>query len=206
VLRSVAAQPGEPPNPTTASTATLKPARDTAAIATEVLDFILERLRAMFLDAGRGVTTEMFDAVLASGSSSPLDIDARLRALGAFLAQPEGASLAAANKRIANILRKSETAVATDAAVDASALVEPAEQALHAAVAALRADVTTALARRDYAAALARLASLRPAVDAFFDAVMVNDPDARLRANRLALLGNVRGLFAGVADLSKLPG
>jgi glycyl-tRNA synthetase beta chain len=196
VARSVAAQPVANP-----------------AAATEVLDYILERLRALFLDAGRGITTEMYDAVLASGSASPLDLDARLAALGAFLAQPEGASLAAANKRIANILKKSEPQVAAGAAasheagpVDAAALVEPPEKALHAAVEALRADVTAALARGDYAAALTRLAALRPAVDAFFDGVMVNDPDARLRGNRLALLGGVRALFAGVADLSKLPG
>jgi glycyl-tRNA synthetase beta chain len=85
-------------------------------------------------------------------------------------------------------------------------LREPAEKALYETLAALLPDVERALSKRDYAAALARLATLRPAVDAFFDDVMVNDQDPALRGNRLALLAGLRGQFARIADLSCLPG
>jgi glycyl-tRNA synthetase beta chain len=164
---------------------------------------MMERLRAQYLENGSGLSTEMFDAVLASNPASPLDFDTRARALQSFLARPEAASLAAANKRIANILRKSP---AETTAVDAARLAAPAEAQLHAALEALRPGVESALAQRDYARALDQLATLRPAVDAFFDQVLVNDPDAGLRANRLALLAALRALFGRVADLSRLPG
>lgn len=180
--------------------------------AEEVQQYVLERLRAYYLEGrpGEGATLgftpsgEQLDAVLATAPRSLLDFDARLRALAGFLAQPAASALTAANKRIANILRKS--AAGGRATVDATLLREPAEQALAAAVERCRAPVEAALARRDYGAALAELATLRPQVDAFFDAVMVNDPDAALRANRLALLGEVAGLFGRIADLSRLPG
>jgi glycyl-tRNA synthetase beta chain len=171
---------------------------------------VLERLRSYYLEGGTGgpagftTTGEQLDAVLASDPRSPLDLDARLRALAGFLVEPAAAALTAANKRIANILRKSDAGTA--GAVDAALLREPAERALAAALARVRAPVEQALAQRDYAAALATLAQLRGEVDAFFDAVMVNDPDAALRANRLALLSSLAGLFGRIADLSKLPG
>jgi glycyl-tRNA synthetase beta chain len=184
----------------------------TAGVDAELWDYVLERLRAYLLDAGSaghvaGATAEMFDAVRASTPASPLDFRARLEALVKFLALPEAASLTAANKRISNILRKApaDQAPATGA-VDVGSLHEPAEKALHEAVAALVADVERALARRDYAAALTRLATLRPTVDAFFDGVMVNAEDPALRRNRLALLAGVRQLFTRIADLSLLPG
>ena len=187
-----------------------QPAKNPAA-ADEILAFMMERLRAWFLGEGQATgdgaaafTTEMFDAVLAVQPSAPLDFAARLRALAAFQQRPEATSLAAANKRIANILRKSEGGA--PGAVDAALLREPAEQALQSALAALEGEVTRAVAARDYDGALARLASLRPQIDAFFEDVMVNDPDAALRANRLALVNAVRTLFGGVADLSRLPG
>ncbi len=180
--------------------------------AGEVLDFILERLRAFHVDAAadgrrtsRAVSTEMFDAVIAVAPPRPLDIEARLDALADFLATPGAASLTAANKRIANILRKSEPA-ASAAPVDAAALQAPAERALHAAIGALRDDVSARLRTADYAGALERLGTLRPAIDGFFDEVMVNDPDPALRRNRLALVASVLTLFSGVADLSRLPG
>jgi glycyl-tRNA synthetase beta chain len=192
-----------------------------ATAATEVWDYIVERLRAYLVDAsgaegGKGITTEMFDAVRASGPVSPLDFGARLDALVAFLALPEAASLTAANKRIANILKKS-TSVTPDEARTAPVsaqvelLREPAEKALHEALAQALPDVERALgksgaAKRDYGAALTRLAKLRPAVDAFFDGVMVNADDPALRNNRLALLAQLRGLFTRIADLSCLPG
>jgi glycyl-tRNA synthetase beta chain len=146
----------------------------------------------------------MFDAVLATQPRSPLDFDARLIALSAFLELPEAASLTAANKRIANILRKTE--VASGATVNIELLKAPAEVKLCDAMNALRESVAGATARREYTAALGQLAQLRPAVDAFFDEVMVMDEDANLRANRLALLSQLRGMFGGVADLSRLPG
>lgn len=182
-----------------------------AKAANEVHEYVSERLRAYYLEqpAGPGqpaakYTTEMIDAVFATTPRSPLDFDARLGALAGFLALPEAASLAAANKRIANILKKAEGF--TPGAVAMAQLREPAEQKLHAALATLREGVQAAVARRDYVTALTALAGLRGEVDAFFDAVMVNDPDEALRTNRLSLLAELRALFSGVADLSKLPG
>ena len=187
-----------------------------AAAAADVLQYVQERLRAYYLEGSRGeggadeglgtgrITGEQLDAVLATSPRSPLDIDARLHALAAFLARPEAASLAAANKRIANILKKSDGAGADS--IDPALFREPAEKALGAALAAHREPVRQAIARRDYAGALGELATLKPEVDQFFDAVMVNDPDVALRNNRLALLAELRGLFGGIADLSRLPG
>ena len=177
--------------------------------STEVYDYVFERLRAQYLEGElkgdvRPVTTEMFDAVLATRPASPLDFDARLRALTRFLALPEAVSLTAANKRVANILKKSGEAA--NATIDAALLRLPAERNLYEALRSLRATVTAALAQRDYAGALAELVGLRPPVDAFFDQVMVMDEDPALRANRLVLLREMRELFAGVADLSRLPG
>jgi len=173
-----------------------------AGCAEEVLSYILERLRAHYQEAG--VASEIFDAVLATGSRRPLDFDARVNAVAAFRSLPEAESLAAANKRIANILKKSAAEAA--ASVDVSLLQVDAERALHAALEGVSAGVEADLASRRYNAALTTLAGLRPAIDAFFNDVMVNDPDPALRANRLALVGRVRELFSGVADLSRLPG
>jgi len=173
-----------------------------AGCAEEVLSYILERLRAHYQEAG--VASEIFDAVLATGSRRPLDFDARVNAVAAFRSLPEAESLAAANKRIANILKKS--AAETAASVDVSLLQVDAERALHAALEGVSAGVEADLGSRRYNAALTTLAGLRPAIDAFFNDVMVNDPDPALRANRLALVGRVRELFSGVADLSRLPG
>ena len=176
-----------------------------AATAAELYGYVLERLRAHYLEnASAGVSVEMFEAVLATRPTSPLDFDARLRALVAFLKGSDSAALTAANKRSANILKKSESGPLRS--VDPALLREEAERALHAAVEALRAPCEAALARRDYAAAFELLATLRPQVDAFFDRVLVNDSDAALRGNRFALLGGLRALFTRIADLSRLPG
>jgi len=182
-------------------------------VAAEIYDYIMERLRAYYLEGGAratlgaaAMTTEMFDAVLASSPVSLLDFDARLKALRAFLDLPESASLTAANKRIANILRKSAGGEAAPTKVEVEALREDAEVKLFDSMRALRDAVSLATAQREYANALGRLAQLRPAVDEFFDRVMVMDEDPKLRANRLALLAQLHGLFAGVADLSRLPG
>jgi glycyl-tRNA synthetase beta chain len=189
-----------------------KPELNPEAVADEIYDFLMERLRAYYLErAGSApnpgmapVTTEMFDAVLVARPASPVDFDARLKALSTFLALPESLSLTAANKRIANILRKAAGETAREVAV--SRLREPAEVRLYDAMHGLRDSVAAATRRREYTAALGQLAQLRPAVDAFFDQVMVMDEDRELRANRLGLLAQLQGLFAGVADLSRLPG
>ena len=199
-----AANQGKPQAPPTAATA------DTTA--REIYDFLMERLRAYYLEGSRAaavpgraaVTSEMFDAVLAARPASPLDFDARLKALSTFLELPEALSLTTANKRIANILRKAN-ATAT-AAVEVRHLKEPAEVRLFDAMRGLRDSVAAATAQREYAGALGRLAQLRPAIDAFFDQVMVMDENPQLKANRLNLLAQLQGLFAGVADLSRLPG
>ena len=180
-------------------------------VVDEVHDFIIERLRAQYCGAPAAISTEMFDAVLAVRPRSLLDFDARLAALVAFVGTPEGASLAAANKRTANILKKSapgagQGAEHTQADIDTALLREPAEIELQRALAALQGPVQMLLRDRQYGVALDRLAALRGTVDAFFDSVLVNDPDAALRRNRLALLEQLRALFAGIADLSRLPG
>ena len=186
----------------------LQPVQNANA-STEVWDYMVERLRAYFLDSGSaggvpGITTEMFDAVRSSSPVSPLDFGARLAALATFLGIPEAASLTAANKRISNILKKAESGAA--GTVDVAALLEPAEKALHESLAGVVPEVERSLAKRDYSAALTRLATLRPAVDGFFDGVMVNAEDPALRRNRLALLAQVRHQFSRIADLSCLPG
>jgi glycyl-tRNA synthetase beta chain len=180
------------------------PALATTSTATEVYDYVLERLRAYYLERAPSMTTEMFDAVLASRPASPLDFDARLEALSTFLTLPEAVSLTAANRRVANILRKAGESAPSE--IDQGLLHAPAERQLFEALRARRDGVAAATARKDYAGSLALLAQLRPAVDAFFDQVMVMDEDLKLRANRLALLARMRELFAGVADLSRLPG
>src|SRR5579883_95865 len=202
------------------------PALAIEKVAADVYDYVFERLRSHYLEAAAtqgigsapdrsaapasapAVTTEMFDAVLATRPVSPLDFDARLRALSTFLSLPEAASLTAANKRVANILRKGTGAVPGEhaAAVDAELLEVPAERRLFAALRERRDSVARAIACKDYSGALALLAQLRPAVDAFFEQVLVMDENPGLRANRLALLAQMRELFAGVADLSRLPG
>ena len=184
----------------------LQPAAAPEGTANEIWLYMMERLRASYLESrtGPAITTEMFEAVLAGKPHSPLDIDARLRALESFLALPEATSLAAANKRIANILRKATEEVST--AVDTERLQEVAERDLFDLVIAMERAVNPMIARRDYGGALARLATLRESVDAFFDKVMVMADDSLVRANRLGLLMRLRGLFLQVADLSRLPG
>jgi glycyl-tRNA synthetase beta chain len=211
-VRATAATAAEPPQAAPGQRQASAAAAAADSTASEIYDFLMERLRAYYLDrAGAppmpgqaAVTTEMFDAVLAARPASPLDFDARLKALSTFLELPESASLTAANKRIANILRKANTT--PPAEVDVLHLRESAEVRLFDSMRALRDAVATATAQHEYAGALGRLAQLRPAVDAFFDQVMVMDENPQLRANRLSLLAQLQGLFAGVADLSRLPG
>jgi len=176
------------------------------ALPAQVYDYIMERLRAYYLDGAGGVsiTTEMFDAVLSNRPVSPLDFDARLKAVERFLKLDAAQSLAAANKRIANILRKADRPTTT--AVRPELLQAEAERRLHSALEQIRPEIEPLLAQRDYTQALERLAGLREPVDAFFDSVMVMDENAELRDNRLGLLAAVRQLFLHTADLSRLPG
>ena len=183
-----------------------QPVQAPANVVEEVWNYLMERLRSLYLedDATHAITTEMFDAVLATRPHSPLDIDVRLRALASFLTLPEATSLASANKRIANILRKAPDDIS--GAVDTSRLEHVAEQRLFEHVVSMERAVNPLFSRRDYAPALTQLASLRENVDRFFDDVMVMADDPDVRANRLGLLLRLRGLFLQVADLSRLPG
>jgi glycyl-tRNA synthetase beta chain len=173
-------------------------------LADEIYDYMMERLRVWYLEDEGGVTTEMFDAILDTRPVSPLDFDDRLRALASFLQLPDAAGLTAANKRIANILRKAGEQPSPR--VDPGLLTDPDERQLATAVEELRQDVERLVTARRYAEALTRLASLRPAVDAFFDHVLVMAEDVRVRGNRLALLAALQRLFLHMANLSRLPG
>jgi glycyl-tRNA synthetase beta chain len=184
----------------------LQPVEAPADTGEEIWTYIMERLRSYYLDGATdaGITTEMFDAVLAGKPQSPLDVEVRLKALRGFLSLPEATSLAAANKRIANILRKAPPDVS--GAVDTGRLQEPAERRLFEQVVSMERAVNPLFARREYTPALTQLAALRDDVDTFFDSVMVMAEDPEVRANRLGLLTRLRGLFLQVADLSRLPG
>lgn len=184
----------------------LQPVTAPENISEEIWGYLMERLRASYLeDAGsRAVTTEMFDAVLASKPQSTLDLDIRLQALEGFLALPEAASLAAANKRIANILRKATGDLS--GIVEIGQFREPAERQLFDHVVSMERAVNPLFSRREYTGALTQLATLKDDVDRFFDSVMVMAEDPEVRANRLGLLVRLRGLFLQVADLSRLPG
>jgi glycyl-tRNA synthetase beta chain len=174
-----------------------------AGVSDEVYDFIAERLRGLLLEEP-GTTPEMLDAVFANRPRSPLDAVTRLQALKEFLLLPEAGILAAINKRIANILKK--TTLAPDAAVNIDVLAEDAERQLHQVLTELRVPVQEATAQRRYALGLQALVALRAPVDDFFERIMVMDEDAARRNNRLALLRDVQRLLGGVADLSRLPG
>jgi glycyl-tRNA synthetase beta chain len=174
-----------------------------AGVVDEVYDFMAERLRGLLLEEP-GTTPEMLDAVFANRPRSPLDAVTRLQALKEFLLLPESGILAAINKRIANILKK--TSLGPDAAVDADALTEDAERQLHRVLRDLRGPVLEATAQRRYAEGLKALVALRAPVDDFFEHIMVMDDDIGRRNNRLALLRDAQALLGGVADLSRLPG
>ena len=173
-----------------------------AAVAEELWAFCVERLRSYCLD--RGASAEAFEAVRATGVTTPLDFERRLQALLKFLPTPEAASLAAADKRARNILR--QAGIEHAAAVRVERLELPAEKNLHAELHRVAAMIAPLRTKRDYAGTLAALAALKPPVDAFFEAVMVMADDAEVRANRLALLAQLDTLCREVADLSLLPG
>ena len=165
-----------------------------------IYEFSMDRLRGLLRE--RGYAPGEIDAVLALNPSRLDDIVARLDAVREFAALPEAASLAAANKRISNILKKSESA--TTGGVQVTLLIEAAEKALHAQLEQVVPRVQSQLAARDYTGALTALAALREPVDTFFNDVMVNAEDPALRANRLALLGALHQQMNCVADISRL--
>jgi glycyl-tRNA synthetase beta chain len=145
---------------------------------------------------------QQFEAVAALRPASLLDFDRRLTAIGEFALLPEAEALAAAHKRIRNILKKAEGAI--PATVDPALFAEPAERELAAAVDAAIAETDASLERSDYVAVLGRLARLRSQVDAFFDTVLVNADDAAVRGNRLALLQRLADRLGSVAAIEYL--
>jgi glycyl-tRNA synthetase beta chain len=167
----------------------------------QVLVYMIERFRAWFEE--EHIAAEVFRAVSARNLSRPLDIQRRVHAVDAFTRLPQAAALAAANKRVSNILDKLEDGHQFGE-VSADLLQEPQEKALAAQLQALAHTSGEHLARDEYTQALACLADLRDTVDSFFDSVMVNADDSALRHNRLNLLKKLRDLFLQVADISQL--
>ncbi|WGE74972.1 glycine--tRNA ligase subunit beta [Actinobacillus equuli] len=170
-----------------------------ANVVEDVVDFMLGRFRAWYQD--EGIAVDVIQAVLARRPTRPADFDARVRAVSHFRTLDSAEALAAANKRVSNILAKADVAIGE---VNPTACVEPAEKALAEAVLGLRTEVQPLLAKGEYTAVLDKLASLRQPVDSFFDNVMVNAEDPALRQNRLAILNTLQGLFLQVADISLL--
>ena len=168
-------------------------------VVADVVDFMLGRFRAWYQDDG--IAVDVIQAVLARRPTRPADFDARVRAVSHFRTLDSAEALAAANKRVANILAKAEGDVG---AIDVALCVEPAEQVLAQSVLSLAKEVQPLIAQGEYTAVLDKLAGLRQPVDNFFDNVMVNAEDAKLRQNRLAILNTLQGLFLQVADISLL--
>lgn len=164
----------------------------------KVVGFMFDRLKGYCLD--QGFSSDEFEAVLAVNPTQPFDFMLRLRAVQSFRTLPEAESLAAANKRIINILKKSEQTVSESIGT----LVEAQEKNLLVAAEEAETAIRPLLAERNYPLALSRLAQLRDTVDAFFDHVMVNTDDVALRNSRLALLAKLSNQFLRIADISKL--
>lgn len=168
-------------------------------VVADVVDFVLGRFRAWYQD--EGIAVDVIQAVLARRPTRPADFDARVRAVSHFRTLDSAEALAAANKRVSNILAKADAAIGE---INLTACVEPAEKALAEAVLVLRTEVQPLIAQGDYTAVLDKLANLCAPVDSFFDNVMVNAEDPALRQNRLAILNTLQGLFLQVADISVL--
>jgi len=171
------------------------------SVALDVFQFMLDRLRVSLKD--QGAAGDQVEAVVCQSPTRIDQVPARLAAVAEFGRLPEAEALAAANKRIQNILRKTESAGVN---VDVALLQEGAEDNLFAAVNAMRPGLEAALVNLDYTGALMQLSSLRAPVDRFFDEVMVMSDEPLIRANRLALLANLAGLMNSVADISQLVG
>ena len=166
----------------------------------EIYDFIVGRLRAYYSD--QGISAEQFEAVRVCRPAYPVDFSKRIEAVKQFSQMPSAESLSAANKRIANILKKNTDALSET--VNPSLFEEKAEKVLWEALEGLNKTVSQQIANRDYVAAIGALASIREAVDSFFDDVMVMAEALPVRQNRLALLNQIYQLFLKVADVSRL--
>jgi len=173
---------------------------DAASVRDQVFEFMLERLRAYYLD--RGVLIDVFDAVSAMKPSRPLDFDKRIKAVTAFRALPEAESLSAANKRAGNILKKAEQADGT--IVNAGLFELEEEETLYNELESLKSKTEPMFESGDYETALRDLSALRKPVDDFFDHVMVMTDNIDVRNNRIALLSKMNALFMRAADLSRL--
>ncbi|MDP0377024.1 glycine--tRNA ligase subunit beta [Glaesserella parasuis] len=169
-------------------------------VVEEVVDFMLGRFRAWYQD--EGIEVDVIQAVLARRPTRPADFDARVRAVSHFRTLDSAEALAAANKRVSNILAKVEGEISSE--IDRTLLVEAEEKALAEQVITLQAELAPLFEKGEYQTALDRLAGLREVVDNFFDKVMVNAEDPKLRQNRQAILNNLRNLFLQVADISLL--
>ncbi|MBD1581877.1 glycine--tRNA ligase subunit beta [Pseudoalteromonas sp. S16_S37] len=169
-------------------------------VADDVLEFMLGRFRAWYQD--EGISVDVIQAVLARRPTAPIDFDRRVKAVSHFRTLPQAEALAAANKRVNNILAKNN--VTSDAKVNSALLGEDAEKVLAEQVAALTTELAPIYEQGDYQQALTRLASLRDAVDSFFDNVMVMADDEAVKQNRLALLSQLSRLFLNTADISVL--
>lgn len=177
---------------------------DAKTLAGELYDYIIERLRGYYAD--QGIRSEVFDAVAVLKPISLLDFDRRLRAVVAFSQLPEAASLAAANKRIGNILRQArEKGIELGDGIDAAVLDGGAETQLKRALDQAYAEFVPLAERGEYVALLTRLAALRAPVDGFFETVMVMADDPAQRQNRLNMLNQLRRMFTHVADIGMLP-
>ncbi len=172
-------------------------------VVEQVTVYLLERLRGYA--AEQGYKPDVFEAVIAVKPTKPLDFMHRLDAVAVFRQMEQAEALAAANKRIANILRKND-AEGELGAIDKALLIEPAEKALADSINAVQVEVAPLMAQSDYTAVLTTLANMRETVDGFFDNVMVMADEPAVRHNRLALLNQTRALFLGVADISSLQG
>jgi len=175
---------------------------DHGALTRELYDFVVDRLRRYYLDQDAGITAEVFAAVRAKRPASLNDFDQRLKAVAAFSRLGAAASLAAANKRTANILRQAE--YDDSGKPDPALLDDAAEKALYETLKSAELTVRPLLKKRAYTEALMELSSLRQPVDTFFDDVMVMTDDEAVRQNRLALLSELRALFLNIADVSRL--
>ena len=172
------------------------------SVREEMYEFIMDRLRSYFVDGESGFSADMFEAVRTRRPASLIDFRERLEAVAEFITLEPAVSLAAANKRTANILRKA--GFEGIGKLDASVMTDDAERVLYHAMQAAQTDVAPLLSERRYADSLRRLAELRTPVDSFFDDVMVMADDEAVRNNRLALLAELRALFLDVADISRL--
>ena len=167
----------------------------------DVVDYVLGRFRSNFAD--EGIASEPVLAVLACRPTRPYDFDLRVRAVAGFAKNPAAPALAAANKRVSNILQKNNAADCK-AAVDGNLLREDAEKALYSAIESVRGEVAPMFDEGRYTEAMTKLAGLRDTVDTFFDKVMVMDENEAVRNNRIALLASLRALFLRIADISVL--